>query len=127
MTTTNKNRARQLRKNPTDVERFLWLRLQKRQIAGCKFRRQQPLGPYIVDFVCFETRVIIEVDGGQHSERRKYDSARGHWLESQGFRVLRFWNNQVLGEIEAVLEVIAKACSTPAPSLPGKGGGGVGR
>ena len=114
----NRERARTLRKNLTDAERFLWARLRKRRIGGHKFRRQQPLGPYIVDFVCFETRVIVELDGGHHNEQRQYDLERDAWLESRGFRVLRFWNNQVFNESVAVLEVIAKACGThlrPSP------------
>ncbi|GMQ84361.1 MAG: hypothetical protein BMS9Abin06_1150 [Gammaproteobacteria bacterium] len=104
----HRDRARELRKNPTDAEKLLWKHLRRRQINGYKFQRQQPLGSYIVDFACFEKRLIIEVDGGQHGEQVSYDSTRSVWLESQGFKVLRFWNNQVLNEVEAVKEVIAK-------------------
>ena len=76
--------ARELRKNPTEGEQALWKHLRMRQLAGYKFRRQQPIGPYIVDFVSFERRVIIEVDGGQHSRQADYDTERTAWLEAQG-------------------------------------------
>jgi very-short-patch-repair endonuclease len=104
-------RARALRKNPTEAERSLWKHLRLRQLHGHKFRRQQPLGRYIVDFVCFEKKLIIEVDGGQHAERFPSDAARMAWLEARGFRVLRFWNHDVLGYIEAVKEAIREALS----------------
>ncbi len=99
-------KARELRKNLTEAELTLWRHLRLRQFGGYKFRRQQPIGKYIVDFVCLEKRLIIEVDGGQHSEQVSYDLERSAWLEEQGFRVLRFWDNQVLKETEAVKEVI---------------------
>jgi very-short-patch-repair endonuclease len=99
-------KARELRKNLTEAELTLWKHLRLRQFGGYKFRRQQPIGKYIVDFVCLEKRLIIEVDGGQHSEQVSYDLERSAWLEEQGFRVLRFWDNQVLKETEAVKEVI---------------------
>ncbi len=99
-------RARQLRKQSTDAERKLWRHLRNRQAEGYKFRRQQPLGQYIVDFVCLEKRLVVEVDGGQHAEQIEYDAQRSAWLESQGFRVVRFWNNQVLEETESVKEAI---------------------
>ena len=99
-------KARELRRNQTEAERALWLQVCNRRLEGNKFRRQQPIGPYVVDFVCFEKKVIIELDGGQHSEQIVYDTKRDAWLESQGYRVLRFWNNQLLGDIEAVLETL---------------------
>ena len=102
-------KARQLRRNLTEAERHLGGHLRLRQIEGHKFRRQQPLGEYIVDFVCFERRLIIEVDGGQHSEKKSYDSERDEWLKAQGFSILRFWNHQVLQEIQAVKEIIYKS------------------
>ena len=102
-------RARELRKNLTDAERRLWQQLKCRQIATVKFRRQQPIGPFIVDFVCFERRVIVEVDGGQHAEQVPYDEQRTRWLEAQGYRVLRFWNNDVLANTEAVAQAILDA------------------
>ena len=106
-----KIRAKQLRKNSTDAECQLWRVLRSRQLAGHKFRRQQPLGGFIVDFVCFEKRLVVEVDGGQHNEplQAANDSERSTWLEQQGFRVLRFWNHEILREIESVKETIARA------------------
>ncbi len=98
--------SRKLRKNPTDAERRLWREIRRRQIAGVKFRRQQPIGPFIVDFVCLERRVIIEVDGGQHAEQVRDDEDRARWLEDRGYRVLRFWNNDVLANTEAVAQVV---------------------
>jgi very-short-patch-repair endonuclease len=120
-----KTRARELRKNSTEAERLLWRHLRLRQVGGYKFRRQQSLGPYIVDFVCLEKRMVIEVDGGQHSEQVKYDTQRSAWLEAQGFSILRFWNDEVLRAIEAVKEVIGKELGVIPPSLilPRKGGG----
>ncbi len=103
------NRARDLRKNSTDTERALWRHLRLRQLGGYKFRRQQPIGQYIVDFECLDKRLIIELDGGQHSEQVDYDSARTAWLGAQGFRLLRFWNNQVLAEIDAVKALILRS------------------
>ena len=100
-------RARALRKNPTDAERKLWAHLRLCQLGGYKFRRQHPLGPYIVDFICIEKKLIIKADGGQHDDKKFYDSKRDKWLENKGFRVLRFWNNVVLTYIETVLAVIA--------------------
>jgi len=105
----NKIKARELRKNPTDAERKLWSHLRRRQIGGHKFRRQLPLGPYFVDFVCLDKKLVVEVDGGQHNEQVNYDVKRTEWLEAQRFRVLRFWNNEVLKEIEIVKEVIEEA------------------
>ncbi len=105
----NTRNARDLRKNLTDAERRLWQKLKRRQIATAKFRRQQPIGPYIVDFVCFEHRVIVEVDGGQHAEQVAYDEQRSGWLEAQGYRVFRFWNNDVLANTEAVAQSILDA------------------
>jgi len=106
---TDRIKARGLRKNPTEAEKRLWNHLRLRQLGGYKFRRQHPLGPYIVDFICLEKRLIIEVDGGQHSGRVDYDRERTSWLEAQGFIVIRFWNNEVLNEIDVVKEVIAEA------------------
>jgi len=120
----DRTRARQLRKDMTEAELALWRHLRLRQLKSCKFRRQQPLGKYIVDFVCFEKRLIIEVDGWEHSAQAAYDSERDAWLQSQGFSVLRFWNNQVLNEIEAAKEVILGALTPQAPHLnpPPRGG-----
>ncbi|MGD9538428.1 MAG: endonuclease domain-containing protein [Alphaproteobacteria bacterium] len=103
-----RDRARQLRRDATEAERQLWKRLRNRQIAGAKFRRQVPIDPYIVDFICFETRLVVEVDGGQHA-RSGVDAARTAFLESHGFRVVRVWNHEVLGNIEGVLSTIEDA------------------
>lgn len=102
----NLPRARRLRKNMTDTERFAWARLRSRRFAGYKFRRQMPIGAYIVDFVCLERRLVVELDGGQHVEQGDYDTKRTSWLQSQGFEVLRFWDHEVLQEWESVEEVI---------------------
>jgi len=101
-----KQRSRELRKNLTDAEQKIWHKLRNKQIHGNKFRRQFILGNYIVDFICLDKRLIIEVNGGQHMENVNYDSQRDEWLKKQNFKVLRFWNNQVLNEIDSILEVI---------------------
>ena len=101
--------ARAMRRNFTDAELKLWKRLRNRQTDGEKFRRHQPIGKYIVDFVCQERKLVVEVDGGQHGERVFYDNERTAWLESEGYRVLRFWNNEVLEDVEIVLDVIVRA------------------
>jgi very-short-patch-repair endonuclease len=113
----NTAKAKELRRNSTDAERVLWRQLRAHRLARYKFRRQQPIGRYIVDFVCFEKQLIIELDGGQHAEQVAYDSERSAWLRSQGFRVLRFWNHEVLQDTEAVMKVILNECERAAPSL----------
>jgi adenine-specific DNA-methyltransferase len=100
------NNARQLRKTQTDAERRLWQGLRNRSLAGFKFRRQHPVGPYICDFVCLDRQLVIEVDGGQHASQVKQDEIRTAYFESKGFTVMRFWNHEVLTETEAVLERI---------------------
>ena len=87
----------------------MWQKLRGKQLMGLKFRRQAPIGNYIVDFVCFENGLVIEVDGGQHAEQKEYDAERTRWLETQGFRVIRFWNNEVLAEMDAVIRRIENA------------------
>ena len=101
----NNNRARELRNNQTRAERALWRYLRKRQMT-VKFRRQQPIGQFIVDFVCFEKRLIIEIDGGQHQEQIEYDETRTEWLKQQGYKILRFWNNEILNEPAGVIATI---------------------
>ena len=101
--------ARRLRTQMTDAERKLWYFLRRNYIDGCHFRRQAPIGPYIVDFVCFRSKVIVELDGGQHMARKAADQRRDAWLECQGFQVLRFWNHDVLRDTDAVLDVIWRA------------------
>ena len=108
--------ARDLRRNSTDAERWLWKRLRNRQLLGHKFRRQVPIGPYIVDFICLELRLVIEVDGSQHRQQDDYDESRTQFLGTQGYRVLRYWNNEVLQQGEAVLESIVQALLAPHPS-----------
>ena len=102
-------KSKDLRNNPTIAENKLWYFLKNRQIENCKFRRQQPIGDYIADFTCLEKKIIVEIDGGQHFENKE-DDIRDQWLTSQGYRVLRFWNNDVIQNIESVLEIIRKAC-----------------
>ena len=102
----------------TDAEKFLWQRLRLGQILSCKFRRQSPIGKYIVDFVCFEKKVIIELDGGQHSVEKQKDLSRDSWLKNQGFRVLRFWNHDVRANIEGVLERIMAELKSPHLNPP---------
>jgi very-short-patch-repair endonuclease len=118
-------RARALRKRLTDAERRLWHHLRNRELGGCKFRRQYPVGPFIVDFICVEKNLVIEVDGGQHAENEEQDLQRSAYLNKMGYRVCRFWNNQVLQETEAVLEAIFAILAdskqnspSPQPSPP---------
>jgi very-short-patch-repair endonuclease len=112
--------AQVLRKNMTDAERLLWSKLRANQ-SGVKFRRQQPIENYIVDFVCFEQKLIIELDGGQHFESER-DTKRDDFLRASGYRILRFWNNEVLRNIEGVLEVIRENITLPLiPSRQGRG------
>ena len=98
--------AKTLRANQTEAEQRLWYHLRAHRFMGLKFKRQKPMGRYIVDFVCMEQRLIIELDGGQHAEQVKYDQHRDEWLRSQGYTVLRFWNNEVMQQLEGVLEQI---------------------
>lgn len=101
--------SRKLRLEMTDAEKYLWRHLKSRQLHGLKFRRQHPLGNYILDFACIELKLAIEVDGGQHTEQQAYDDERTMWLKAQAWNVLRFWNNDVLQNIEGVLQVIETA------------------
>jgi very-short-patch-repair endonuclease len=101
-------RARTLRKHSTPAERQLWRLLRHRHFRHYKFKRQYPIGPYIADFICYQKKLIIELDGGQHLEASGYDEKRSEFLRGQGYRVLRFWNNQVFEELDGVLEVILK-------------------
>ena len=116
-----KDFSRKLRSEMTEAETRLWQHLRARQINGFKFRRQHPVGNYILDFACIEVKLAIEVDGGQHNELQVQDNLRTAWLETQGWRVLRFWNNDVTGNIEGVLDEICKTLSrvkftSPPPS-----------
>src|SRR5689334_7677120 len=115
-------RARALRRNATDAEDKLWQYLRARGLNGRKFVRQEPIGRYVVDFVCRERRLVIEVDGGQHATDPR-DAIRDQWLNERGYRVLRFWNNEVLGNMEGVWQVIADALLEEAPPHPTACGG----
>ena len=110
MTSNLIKNARKLRKNSTRAESLLWSKLRARQIEGIKFRRQQTIRNFIVDFVSFEKRIIIELDGGQHAQAKKKDSKRDKLLTENGFTVLRFWNNDIFKNLEGVLEVVRKKC-----------------
>ena len=109
-----------LRANMTDAERRLWYLLRAHRFKGMKFKRQAMIGRYIVDFVPFERRLIVEVDGGQHADSEG-DGRRTRWLEDQGFRVLRFWNNEVLSNTGGVLDAIMAASTNPSPGTPLRG------
>lgn len=104
-----RDRARSLRRSTTPAEHKLWMPLPNRQLHGAKFRRQHPVGPYIVDFFCLEARLVIELDGGWHGEKSKRiaDEHRAAFLQSQGYTVQRFWNNEVTADISEVLQRIA--------------------
>jgi very-short-patch-repair endonuclease len=97
--------ARAMRRAPTDAERALWRLLRDRRFSGYKFRRQTPIGPFIVDFLCFEARLIVEADGGQHGDNA-YDIARDAWFRAQGFRVRRFWNAEILTQPTMVADTL---------------------
>ena len=98
----------------TDAEQRLWYRLRGHRLGGIKFKRQVPIGPYIVDFVCVSRKLILEIDGGQHSDNAG-DRRRDEWLKAQGFHVLRFWNNDVLKQTDSVLEVIMDVLNDRRP------------
>jgi very-short-patch-repair endonuclease len=120
-----KHIARDLRRNQTDAERLLWARLRARRLCGLKFRRQEVLGTYVVDFACLEPKLVIEVDGGQHAEQAPKDAARTGYLEALGYRVIRFWNDEVLRDPDAVLEEIGRVLieiPSPYPLPEGEGG-----
>ena len=115
--------ARVLRKRPTDAEQALWNRLRNRQLEGFKFRRQHPIGRYIVDFVNLENCLVVELDGGQHAFRTDQDAKRDHWLWTEGYRVIRFWNAEVLENLAGVLEAIREELVTPSPNPSPQGRG----
>ena len=114
--------ARKLRLTPTDAEIRLWSHLRRRQLEGFRFRRQHPLRPYVVDFFCAAAKLAVEVDGGQHGEESE---GRARWIEAQGYRVVRFWNNDVLVNTDGVLRTILDALRADPPSLtsPSRGEG----
>ena len=117
--------AKTLRIGMTEAERRLWSRLRQEQL-GVKFRRQHPLGTYVLDFVCLDAKLVVEVDGSQHLDQQAYDERRSAWLASQGYAVLRFWANEVLSETDAVVNSISQslglaAAPAPTPTLPQRG------
>jgi len=117
------DRARRMRREMTEPERKLWRLLRDQRLAGAKFRRQVPIGNFIADFCCLNSRLIIELDGGQHAEQEAADVSRSRFLAGEGFRVLRFWNERVLSGAEFVVEEILAAISenerAPSPVAPG--------
>lgn len=123
-----RDRARRLRRDQTEAARRLWARLRARQLCGIKFRCQHPIGQFITDFCCLEKGLVIELDGGRHALRAEADEKRSlllsRLLSRHGYRVLRFWDNDVLDDIEAVLQQIADAAEHPHPNpLPQQGEG----
>ena len=101
-------RAKALRQNMSEAEQRLWQYLRARRLQGFKFRRQQPLGVYIVDFVCTHPKLVVEADGGQHADQADYDETRSRFLQQQGFTVLRFWNHEILQQTDEVLAQILR-------------------
>jgi very-short-patch-repair endonuclease len=110
--------AKKLRSNMTDAERRLWYRLRAHRFAGIKFKRQVPIGRYVVDFACMSRKVVLEIDGGQHADNEG-DRVRDLQLAEQGFKVLRFWNNDVLKQTDTVLEVIMATLNSESDPSPG--------
>jgi len=108
-------RERTLRRNQTEAERSLWQHLRNRRLLNCKFRRQHRIGPYYVDFYCAAAMLIVEIDGSQHLEQSEYDQRRTRFLEAMGYRVQRFWNDEVLVNLDLVLDAIAVSLDAPHP------------
>ena len=122
------DKARTLRHQPTPAETQLWQCLRNRQLSGYKFRRQYPVGEYIADFACITAGLIIELDGNHHAdqEQRAYDDVRTLFLQTAGFRILRFWNNQILDDLPTVLQTIEHSLRSPSPVSRERGLGGEG-
>ena len=116
--------ARKLRQQSTDAERMLWKHLRAHRMAGYKFRRQVVIEPYIVDFICLDARLIVEADGGQHLEQAEDDLKRSAFLQSRGYKVIRFWNDEILTDTHIVLERIYNYLITAPSPLPSPGGRG---
>jgi very-short-patch-repair endonuclease len=112
---TNHARERRLRRDQTEAERVLWQHLRDRRLLGCKFRRQHRIGPYFADFACVEAMLVVELDGSQHLAQRRHDDARTRFLEARGFRVRRFWNDEVLRDTTDVLHAIIAALAPHPP------------
>ena len=121
--------AKSLRKGSTNADKLLWSRLRAGRFEGMRFRRQHPIGRYIVDFVCLERRLVIELDGGRHAllDGTLKDRQRDAWLEKEGYRVVRFWDDEVLMNICGVLDALREKFQTPSPQSPPLEGGGIGR
>jgi very-short-patch-repair endonuclease len=117
-------RARTLRQNTTEAEKRVWQILRSQQMNGYKFRRQVPIGRYIADFVCHEARLILEIDGGQHDRSSPQEAERSRFLQNEGYRILRFWNNEVLANLDGIHATIAAELGriTPTQTLPHQGG-----
>jgi very-short-patch-repair endonuclease len=124
-----RTQARRMRRDPVYVERLFWTHIRDRKLAGFKFKRQHPIGSYIADFVCLEQKLIVELDGGIHRLKAESDAVRDAVLQTQGYRVLRFTNAEVLGDVPTVLMIIRhalqSAAPSPQPSPPLRGGEGV--
>ena len=103
--------AKKMRRNPTLAKRHMWHYLRNRQLLNCKFKRQYIIGKFVVDFICLEVQLVVEVDGLEHLERKKYDDKRTHFLESKGYSVIRFWNEEILSKPEKVLEILTEKLS----------------
>jgi len=119
-----RTRIRELRNNPTPAERALWAQLSARKVAGVRFNRQVDIGPFVADFAARSVGLVIEVDGGDHALREREDAQRSRFIEAQGFRVIRFWNNDVLGNLEGVvaeIERVIAALPSPSPSRKREG------
>lgn len=110
--------ARRLRRNQTKAERMLWQALRGKQLGGYRFRRQHPMGPYVADFICLERKLIVELDGDQHAFDATRDKKRDDWLQSRGYFVLRFWNNEVYDNLPGVLEKLLEHLQIPQASPP---------
>jgi len=119
---TPRDRARRLRVQPTKEEAELWKHLRAERFGGLKFRRQHRIGPYFADFCCVKRRPIVELDGDHHAEQKKLDAARAAYLIERGYRVIRFWNEQVMGELDDVLEAIYAALTDSLSAPPGRRG-----
>ena len=115
---TTTGNARALRIDMTNAERMLWQAMRNRQLCDARFRRQHPVGKYIADFACPDRKLIVELDGGQHQEQAVYDEARTGFLQAQGWRVLRFWNNEVMENLEGVLAKVVEHLTSSPPSQP---------
>jgi very-short-patch-repair endonuclease len=118
-------RSRELRRTPTAAEQKLWTRLSARQVAGTRFNRQFPVGPFICDFVSRSAKLVIEADGGQHAAQEEEDRKRTEYLKIRGFRVVRFWNNDIIENIDGVVETIERILRTSPPPTPPARGRGV--